>query len=135
MTRRRVMQTGYQSSVYSRVDRTRDRFLSQYTEPILINGLRSGTRRATCTHPTSPLCISTKAKRISTAATSGMAQGPPSDTQEMANPDPACVVWKISQGKYKFFFEQVFGAGSLGINLPSDGPTACRLRTVALVRT
>ena len=34
------------------------------------------------------------------------AQGPPVDTQEMANPDTACVVWKLSLSKYKFFFEQ-----------------------------
>src|ERR1700716_1825528 len=55
----------------------------------------------------------------------GQAQGPPSDTQEMANPDPACVVWKISLSKYKFFFEQVFGVGSLSINWPSDVATVC----------
>jgi hypothetical protein len=51
----------------------------------------------------------------------------------MANPDPACVVWKISQGKYKFFFEQVFGAGSLGINWPSDVATVCSIPKGAAV--
>src|SRR6202790_2091186 len=37
------------------------------------------------------------------------AQGPPLDTQEMANPDPACVIYKLSLSKYSSFFEQVFG--------------------------
>jgi cytochrome c peroxidase len=53
------------------------------------------------------------------------AQGPPLDTQEMANPDSACVVWKLSQSNYKFFFEQVFGVGSLEITWPSDVATIC----------
>jgi len=53
------------------------------------------------------------------------AQGPPLDTQEMANPDSACVVWKLSLSKYKFFFEQVFGVGSLELNWPSDVQQIC----------
>ena len=53
------------------------------------------------------------------------AQGPPLDTQEMANPDSACVVWKLSQSNYKFFFEEVFGVGSLELNWPSDVQTIC----------
>jgi len=53
------------------------------------------------------------------------AQGPPLDTEEMANPDPACVVWKLSQSNYKFFFEEVFGVGSLELNWPSDVQTIC----------
>jgi cytochrome c peroxidase len=53
------------------------------------------------------------------------AQGPPLDTQEMANPDSACVVWKLSQSNYKFFFEQVFGVGSLEITWPSDVASIC----------
>ena len=53
------------------------------------------------------------------------AQDPPTDSQEMANPDPACVVWKLSQGEYKFFFEQVFGTGSLDISWPADVATVC----------
>jgi cytochrome c peroxidase len=53
------------------------------------------------------------------------AQGPPLDTQEMANPDSACVVWKLSLSKYKSFFEQVFGAGSLELNWPSDVQQIC----------
>src|ERR1700751_4141947 len=53
------------------------------------------------------------------------AQGPPLDTQEMANPDSACVVWKLSLSKYKFFFEQVFGVGSLELTWPSDVQQIC----------
>ena len=53
------------------------------------------------------------------------AQGPPLDTQEMANPDSACVVWKLSLSKYKFFFEQVFGVGSLELHWPSDVQQIC----------
>jgi cytochrome c peroxidase len=52
-------------------------------------------------------------------------QDPPVDPEEMANPDPACVVWKLSLSKYKFFFEQVWGAGSLDISWPSDVATIC----------
>ncbi|HVI07473.1 MAG TPA: cytochrome c peroxidase [Candidatus Binatia bacterium] len=54
------------------------------------------------------------------------AQDPPSDPEEMANPDPACVVWKISQGKYVSFFETVFGAGSItSISWPSNVASVC----------
>jgi cytochrome c peroxidase len=53
------------------------------------------------------------------------AQGPPLDTQEMANPDSACLVWKLSLSKYKFFFEQIFGVGSLELNWPSNVQQIC----------
>ena len=53
------------------------------------------------------------------------AQDPPSDPEEMANPDPACVVWKISTSKYRFFFEVVFGTGSFQITWPSNVETVC----------
>jgi cytochrome c peroxidase len=52
-------------------------------------------------------------------------QDPPVDPEEMANPDTACVVWKLSLSKYKFFFEQVWGTGSLDIAFPSDVKTVC----------
>jgi cytochrome c peroxidase len=52
-------------------------------------------------------------------------QDPPVDPEEMANPDTACVVWKLSLSKYKPFFEQVWGTGSLDINWPSDVATVC----------
>jgi cytochrome c peroxidase len=53
------------------------------------------------------------------------AQGPPLDTQEMANPDSACVVWKLSRSAYKSFFETVWGVGSLEIAWPPDVATIC----------
>jgi cytochrome c peroxidase len=52
-------------------------------------------------------------------------QDPPVDPEEMANPDTACVVWKLSLSKYKSFFEQVWGTGSLDIAWPSDVTTVC----------
>jgi len=52
-------------------------------------------------------------------------QDPPVDPEEMANPDTACIVWKLSLSKYKSFFEQVWGAGSLDIAFPSDVKTVC----------
>src|SRR5271170_3514698 len=61
------------------------------------------------------------------------AQDPPSDPEEMANPDPACVVWKLSLSNYKFFFEQVFGVGSLEINWPSDVAKICSIPKGAAV--
>jgi cytochrome c peroxidase len=55
-------------------------------------------------------------------------QDPPLDTQEMANPDSACVVWKLSQSPYAFFFEQVWGTGSLsGINFPGNTAELCSI--------
>jgi cytochrome c peroxidase len=54
------------------------------------------------------------------------AQDPPLDTQEMANPDSACVVWKLSQSVYASFFETVWGPGSLsGITFPSNTALVC----------
>src|SRR5438309_938748 len=58
-------------------------------------------------------------------AAANQAEGPPLDPDEMANPDPACVVWKLSRSNYKFFFEQIYGVGSLEITWPSDVQTIC----------
>ena len=58
-------------------------------------------------------------------ASANQAQGPPLDTQEMANPDSACVVWKLSKSAYKSFFETVWGVGSLEIAWPSNIATIC----------
>jgi len=53
-------------------------------------------------------------------------QDPPVDPEEMANPDTACVVWKLSLSKYKSFFEQVWGTGALSsIVWPPDVSTVC----------
>ena len=53
------------------------------------------------------------------------AQDPPLDPEEMANPDSACVVWKISQSAYKSFFETVWGEDSLEIAWPSNIASIC----------
>lgn len=52
-------------------------------------------------------------------------QDPPVDPEEMANPDTACVVWKLSLSKYKSFFEQVWGTGSLDISWPANVDMVC----------
>src|SRR5438309_1900593 len=53
-------------------------------------------------------------------------QDPPVDPEEMANPDTACVVWKLSLTNYSFFFEQVFGTGSLSsITWPANVAQVC----------
>src|ERR1700680_2255669 len=66
-------------------------------------------------------------------AAAEQAQDPPSDPEEMANPDPACVVWKLSLSDYKFFFEKVFGVGSLEINWPSDVAKICSIAKGAAI--
>ena len=54
------------------------------------------------------------------------AQDPPTDPEEMANPDKACVVWKLSMSKYASFFEQIWGTGSLSsITWPGDVAQVC----------
>ena len=53
------------------------------------------------------------------------AQDPPVDPDEMANPDTACIVWKLSTGPYKPFFEQVWGMGTLDITWPSNVAEVC----------
>jgi hypothetical protein len=56
------------------------------------------------------------------------AQDPPLDTQEMSNPDSACVVWKLSKSVYAPFFEQVWGSGSLsGITFPANTAQLCSI--------
>lgn len=56
------------------------------------------------------------------------AQDPPLDTQEMGNPDSACVVWKLSQSAYASFFETVWGSGSLsGITFPGNTAQVCAI--------
>src|SRR6202008_2131658 len=52
-------------------------------------------------------------------------QDPPVDPEEMANPDTACIVWKLSIGKDKPFFEQVWGEGPGGIAGPANVAKIC----------
>jgi cytochrome c peroxidase len=53
------------------------------------------------------------------------AQHPPVDTQEMGNPDTACIAFKLSQAQYRPLFEQVWGQGSLDIQFPSNTEKIC----------
>ena len=53
------------------------------------------------------------------------AQGPPVDTQEMGNPDTACITYKLSQAVYRPLFETVWGKGSFDINFPADTAEIC----------
>jgi cytochrome c peroxidase len=53
------------------------------------------------------------------------AQGPPVDTQEMGNPDTACIAFKLLQSAYRPLFELVWGAGSLDIKFPHDTEMIC----------
>jgi cytochrome c peroxidase len=53
------------------------------------------------------------------------AQGPPVNPVEMANPDTACVVWKVSRGGYRSLVELIDGAQSFAINWPSNVASVC----------
>jgi cytochrome c peroxidase len=53
------------------------------------------------------------------------AQHPPVDTQEMGNPDTACIAFKLSRAKYRPLFEELFGKGSLDINFPPETERIC----------
>ena len=53
------------------------------------------------------------------------AQGPPVDTQEMGNPDTACITFKLSKAVYRPLFEEVWGKGSFDINFPPDTEQIC----------
>ncbi|MDB6157524.1 MAG: Cytochrome c peroxidase family protein [Gammaproteobacteria bacterium] len=55
------------------------------------------------------------------------AQHPPVDTQEMGNPDTACIVFKLSKAKYRPLFEQVWGKGSLDIQFPGEAEDICEI--------
>jgi len=53
-------------------------------------------------------------------------QFPPVDPNEMANPDTACIAYKLSKAPYASLFEQIWGAGSLsGITWPADVASIC----------
>ena len=53
------------------------------------------------------------------------AQGPPVDTQEMGNPDTACIAFKLSQAAYRPLFELVWGKDSLSITFPPNTTEIC----------
>src|SRR5438128_9173891 len=53
------------------------------------------------------------------------AQGPPVDTQEMGNPDTACITYKLSKAVYRPLFELVWGKGSFDISFPANTADIC----------
>src|SRR6266852_2077357 len=53
------------------------------------------------------------------------AQGPPVDTQEMGNPDTACIAFKLSRAPYRPLFEEVWGKGSFAISFPANTASIC----------
>src|SRR5437660_11625455 len=53
------------------------------------------------------------------------AQGPPVDTQEMGNPDTACITFKLSKAVYRPLFELVWGKGSFDISIPANTADIC----------
>ena len=56
---------------------------------------------------------------------SEQAQDPPLDPQEMGNPDLACVVYRLSQAKYRSLFETIWGKQSFDISFPADTERIC----------
>src|SRR5713226_72206 len=59
------------------------------------------------------------------SADAEQAQHPPVDTQEMGNPDTACIAFKLSQASYRPLFEEVWGKDSLDIKFPHDTEEIC----------
>jgi cytochrome c peroxidase len=53
------------------------------------------------------------------------AQHPPVDTQEHANPDIACIAYKLSLAAYRPLFDAIWGAGLLNINFPPNVAQVC----------
>ena len=53
------------------------------------------------------------------------AQFPPVDPDEMANPDTACITYKLSLAPYRSLFEEIWGAGSFDITWPSNVAEIC----------
>jgi cytochrome c peroxidase len=56
---------------------------------------------------------------------SEQAQGPPLDPLEMGNPDFGCVVFRLSQSKYRPLFEGIWGKQSFDIKFPPDTEKIC----------
>lgn len=58
-------------------------------------------------------------------ATAMQAQGSPLNPTEMANPDPACVVRRISERPYRPLFESIWGPRSFAITWPDNVDAIC----------
>lgn len=63
-------------------------------------------------------------ERLGNAAAE-QAQGPPVNPVELGMPDIACVVYRVSQGPYRAFFERVWGQQAFAIQWPADVDTVC----------
>lgn len=57
--------------------------------------------------------------------TADQAMGPPTNPLEMALPDHACAILRISQAPYANFFTQVWGTATLAITWPHDANNIC----------
>src|SRR5437588_13086041 len=53
------------------------------------------------------------------------AQHPPVDTQEMGNPDTACIAYKLSRAVYRPLFEEVWGMSSFDMQFPPGTEETC----------
>lgn len=53
------------------------------------------------------------------------ALGPPLNPVEMANPDPACVVYHIAKSEYASLFAKIWGSQSFNINWPANTAMLC----------
>jgi cytochrome c peroxidase len=58
-------------------------------------------------------------------AAAEQAQGPPLDPNEMALPDPACAVFRVSRGPYRALFETVWGPQAFAVKWPADVERVC----------
>lgn len=61
------------------------------------------------------------------SATTAQAQGSPLNPTEMANREPACVVWRISQRPYRAFFEKVLGPRAFDVHWPGNIDALCSI--------
>ncbi|MEJ0045926.1 MAG: cytochrome c peroxidase [Rhodospirillales bacterium] len=62
---------------------------------------------------------------ITGSAAADQAMVPLTGPTEMALPDAACAVWRVSQAPYGATFSKVWGAQSLAITWPSDTASVC----------
>lgn len=53
------------------------------------------------------------------------AKGPPTNPLEMALPDPACAVYRISRSRYRPLFEKVWGPQSFAVTWPANVEKVC----------
>jgi len=64
---------------------------------------------------------------VTGSAAADQALGPFLSPEEYGMPDPACVVFRMSQGVYAKSFEQVWGTSSFAIKFPLNTATLCSI--------